>query len=385
MITDVQQHAVTEFQRVFSAKPDAVFFAPGRVNLIGEHTDYNDGFVLPCAIGFGTYLVVRTRPDNTVRVVAGNLEDRSSEWRLDNPVERDPDESWSDYLRGVSAHFVRNNINIAGMDIYAVGNVPRGAGLSSSASFAVAFASLCGDLNGLGLDNRDIARIAQRAENEFVGCNCGIMDQLASAAGEEGRALLLDCRSLEHQAVKIPETLDLMIIDSKVERQLVGSEYNDRRNECECAAEIMGLTSLRDANLELLEAHKADMDDVIYRRARHIITENERTVKAATALASGDVKSIHQLMADSHVSMRDDFEITVPAIDFLVASVEELLDEDGGVRMTGGGFGGCVVALVPRERSRNIADHVLTRYQERYRCAAEIHICHASAGARRVG
>lgn len=384
MIPEIQAKAAAEFQRVFSAEPEAIFVAPGRVNLIGEHTDYNDGFVLPAAIGFGTYLAVRARPDNKVRVVAGNLGDRVSEWTLDKPVERDPNENWSDYLRGVSAHFVHNNLPVRGMDVYALGNVPRGAGLSSSASFSVAFGTLCNELNGLDLDKRDIARIAQRAENEFAGCNCGIMDQLASAAGEEGSALLLDCRSLEYKTVSIPDSLDLMIIDSRVERQLVGSEYNDRRSDCERAAAFMGLSSLRDADMAMLEAYKAKMDDVAYRRARHILSENERTVKAAQALAEGDVKQLHQLMADSHISMRDDFQITVPAINFLVETVEELLDNDGGVRMTGGGFGGCVVALVPRERRQAITEHVMRRYSDRYNIQAEIHICHASAGARRV-
>lgn len=384
MSTDLQQEAVQAFGQVFSTEPDAVFFAPGRVNLIGEHTDYNGGFVLPCAIGFGTYLVIRKREDSKVRVVAGNLENRRSEWDMAQPVERDAVESWADYLRGVAAHFVRNSLNVQGMDIYAVGNVPRGAGLSSSASFSVAFATACSELNGLNLDKREIARIAQRAESEFAGCNCGIMDQLASAAGEAGSALLLDCTSLEHRTVSIPDSLELMIIDSKIERQLVGSEYNDRRDECERAAHAMQLTSLREADMTMLEAHIDKMDAVAFRRARHIITENERTVKAAQAMRDGDVKLLHELMAASHVSMRDDFEITVPAIDFLVEAVDERLDKNGGVRMTGGGFGGCVVALVPRGQCDSIAEHVKARYQERYQRAAEIHICHASAGARRV-
>jgi galactokinase len=384
MIPEIQATAIEEFQRIFSDVPDSVFFAPGRVNLIGEHTDYNDGFVLPCAIGYGTYLVVRARTDSTIRVVAGNLNDRSSQWQTDRPVEHDKTESWSDYLRGVSAQLYRDGIAIGGMDIYALGNVPRGAGLSSSASFSVAFATCCNEMNGLNLDKREIARIAQRAENDFAGCNCGIMDQLASAAGEADSALLLDCRNLEYKTVRIPENLDLMIIDSRVERKLVGSEYNDRRDECERAARTMGLNSLREADLTMLAAHQQQLDEVAYRRARHILTENERTVKAAAALAGGDIKALHQLMADSHTSMRDDFEITVPAIDFLVESVEQLLNRDGGVRMTGGGFGGCVVALVPHERRDLVAAHVRARYLTEFGRSAEIHSCHASGGARRV-
>ena len=384
MIPEIQQTAIEQFKRLFSAAPEGVFFAPGRVNLIGEHTDYNDGFVLPCAIDFGTYLVVRARPDNTVRVVAGNLGDRVSEWRLDSPVERDATENWSNYLRGVSAHFQGEGTAVKGMDVYTVGNVPRGAGLSSSASFSVAFATACNQLNELGLDECEIARICQRAENDFAACNCGIMDQLASAAGQADSALLLDCRDLSYKAVSIPRTLDLMIIDSKVERQLVGSEYNDRRAECERAARGMGLNSLRDADMSRLEAHRKILDDTAFRRAHHILTENERTVRAADALASGDIKQLHQLMAESHLSMRDDFEITVPEIDFLVDSVEQLLDGDGGVRMTGGGFGGCVVALVPRDRRDAMTLHVKDRYLKEFGREAEVYICHASDGARQV-
>lgn len=379
-----QTRALEHFEQVFSAPPRALFFAPGRVNLIGEHTDYNDGFVLPCAIDFGTWLAVRPRTDAVIRVVAGDLGNRVSEWRLDQPIERDPIESWSNYLRGVSAHFFRESLTVAGMDIYATGNVPQGAGLSSSASFSMAFATTCSQLNQLELSTGDLARICQKSESEFAGCNCGIMDQLASAAGRNGSALMLDCRDLSITPVAIPETLAIMIIDSKVERQLVGSEYNDRRRECELAAQGMAVKSLRDADLPLLERYKLSLAEVVYRRARHVITENQRTRKAAIALESGDLALLHRLMAESHASMRDDFNITVPKIDFLVESVEQKLDKDGGARMTGGGFGGCVVALVPKARQELIAEHVKKRQAEKYGYEPDIHICQAAEGARQI-
>ncbi|BFM19811.1 galactokinase [Gilvimarinus japonicus] len=380
MQTDVKNG----FERVFGAPPTALFFAPGRVNLIGEHTDYNDGFVLPCAIGYGTYLALSPREDTAVKVVAGNFDDAVSEWDLTTSIARDAVQSWSDYLRGVCAHFAREHAFIKGMNIYVLGNVPRGAGLSSSASLSVAFATACSELNQLGLDKREIARICQHAESEFAGCNCGIMDQLASAAGEASNALLLDCRDLSYRSVSMPADLSLMIIDSKVERQLVGSEYNDRREDCERAARIMSVASLREADLAMLGAHKDALDDAAYRRARHVITENERTVNAAKALADNDLSSLHGLMAASHVSMRDDFEITVPEIDFLVATVEQMLDNNGGVRMTGGGFGGCVVALVPNGKVEIISRTVNSAYYSAFAKYAEIHICNASQGARQV-
>lgn len=376
--------ALEQFEQVFSAAPSALFFAPGRVNLIGEHTDYNDGFVLPCAINFGTWLAIRPRTDAVVRIVAGDLDNRTSEWRLDRPIEPDPVESWSNYLRGVSAHFFREGITLTGMDIYATGNVPQGAGLSSSASFSVAFATACNQLNQLELSVGDLARICQHAENEFAGCNCGIMDQLASAAGRHNSALMLDCRDLSIKPVAIPDSLAIMIIDSKTERQLVGSEYNDRRRQCEAAAQGMGVTSLRDADEALLEKHKSELTEVVYRRARHVITETQRTYEAALALQSGDIARLHQLMSGSHISMRDDFEITLPKIDFLVESVEQKLEKDGGARMTGGGFGGCVVALVPKAKLELIAEHVKNRQAEKYGYEPDIYICQAVEGARQL-
>ncbi len=379
-----QLRALEQFKQIYSAAPSALFFAPGRVNLIGEHTDYNDGFVLPCAIDFGTLLAVRLRSDAVIRVVAGDLDNRVSEWRLNEPIERDPIESWSNYLRGVSAHFFREGIPITGMDIYATGNVPQGAGLSSSASFSVAFATACNQLNQLELSVEAIARICQHAESEFAGCNCGIMDQLASAAGRKDCALMLDCRDLNITSVAIPEALAIMIIDSKTERQLVGSEYNDRRRECELGAQGMGVISLRDADEALLEKHKSELTEVVYRRVRHVITENRRTQEAALALQFGDIARLHRLMAESHISMRDDFEITLPKIDFLVESVEQKLEQDGGARMTGGGFGGCVVALVPKTKLELIAGHVKKRQAEKYGYEPDIYICQAEEGARQI-
>ncbi|WP_341938273.1 galactokinase [Marinimicrobium sp. C2-29] len=371
-----------QFRTLFKRNPDFSYFAPGRVNLIGEHTDYNDGFVFPCAIEYGTYMAVGKRPGSVMRVVAGNFSEDYSEWSLTDDIVRSEDSPWSNYLRGVCVALQEKGHTLSGLDVYVEGNVPRGAGLSSSASLSVAFAGACSEANGLQLDVSTQALVAQQAENDFAGCSCGIMDQLASAGGQEGRALLIDCQSLTFERFPIPEALTLMIIDSRVERQLVGSEYNDRRVDCERAAEHLQVKSLRGADMTLLNQHKGQLDDLAYRRARHVITENERTVAAAQALASTDYQTLNAMMKASHVSMRDDFEITIPEIDFIVSTVEQHLDEDGGVRMTGGGFGGCVIALVPNNKAQAIEEQVTQAYAQEYGRDCKVYMCYAAQGAR---
>lgn len=369
------------FNSEFGSPPDAVFHAPGRVNLIGEHTDYNNGFVLPCAIDRGTCLGINLRDDNIIRVIATNLDNAISEWATELPIEHDKENTWADYIRGVTEQLLKAGHTLKGMNIVVQGNVPQGAGLSSSASFSVGFATACNEVNQLGLSPTDIALTCQAAENEFAGCNCGIMDQLISAAGEEGNALLIDCGDYSYEPYPIPSDLSIMIIDSKVTRGLVDSEYNTRRKQCEDAAKIMGVDSLRDATLTLLDENKGNMPEQTFKRARHVITENQRTIDAARAMASHDYAKLNTLMMDSHVSMRDDFEITTSQIDYLVELVGKHLNNDGGVRMTGGGFGGCVVALVPQDKVNTIIEAVSEPYKKETGLCAEFHICKASRGA----
>lgn len=371
----------TQFSAHFGFAPSFIFHAPGRVNLIGEHTDYNNGFVLPCAIDRGTSLAISLRDDNIINVIASNLSDAQSQWKATLPVEHDRENTWSDYIRGVTEQLLKAGHTLKGMNIVVQGNVPQGAGLSSSASFSVGFATACNSINNLGLTPTEVALACQAAENEFAGCNCGIMDQLISAAGEAGNALLIDCGDYSHEPYPIPCDLAIMIIDSKVTRGLVDSEYNSRRAQCEDAAKIMGVSSLRDATLTLLDECKNDMPELTFKRARHVITENQRTVDAARALAGHDYAKLNQLMAESHLSMKNDFEITTSQIDLLVKLVEEQLDNNGGVRMTGGGFGGCVVALVPKEKVSTIIEAIAPPYQEATQLSAEFHICEASKGA----
>ena len=370
------------FERSFQGAPDMLAQAPGRVNLIGEHTDYNDGFVLPCAIDFHTLVAARARSDRVVRVVALDYADQLDEFSLDTPIVPREDVPWANYVRGVVQMLLAHGMALGGADLALLGNVPQGAGLSSSASLEVAVGQAFKGLYRLnGLSPTDLALIAQRAENQFVGCNCGIMDQLISARGQQGHALLIDCRSLRTQAVPMPQDMAVMIIHSRVRRGLVESEYNTRRAQCEQAARHYGVAALRDLTVAQLQAGSQGLDAVAYRRARHVVTENQRTVDAAAALAAHDMRVMGQLMAQSHVSMRDDFQITVPAIDALVDITQNAIGPEGGARMTGGGFGGCVVALVPQALVAHVRSAVQAQYRSPQGELAQIHVCSPSAGA----
>ncbi len=382
----LHQRVLDAFHATFGAAPAFVVRAPGRVNLIGEHTDYNDGFVLPCAIDFATLVACSARLDHDVHVVAADFKGATDRFALDAPVQHHPQGGWADYVRGVMAELRAAGMPATGVNIAIAGDVPRGAGLSSSASLEVALAFAMRQLHGLDqLDDTALALLAQRAENDFVGCNCGIMDQLISARGAAGHALLIDCRSLAVQAVAIPRDHVVMIVESRVERGLVDSAYNLRRQQCETAAAQLNVARLRDATLPMLAAAVPPLDPLILRRARHIVSENLRTAQAAAALDAGDMARMGQLMAASHASMRDDFSITVPAIDTLVALLQDAIGPDGGARMTGGGFGGCVVALLPLARVDAVRAHVLRHYRSPEGKEALVHVCHASAGAGPVG
>jgi galactokinase len=372
------------FINKFGSPPERYFQAPGRVNLIGEHTDYNDGFVLPCAIDYQTVVAANAREDNIVRVVAADYGNQTDEFSLTETIESHSSQLWSNYVRGVIKHLQLRGLSFTGADLVITGNVPQGAGLSSSASLEVAIGETFRLLYNLPMSKADVAINGQEAENQFVGCNCGIMDQMVSACGAEHNALLLDCRSLETQLISMPTDLSVMIINSNVKRGLVDSEYNSRREQCEQAAKTLGIAALRDISLVDLEKHKSLLPEVVYRRAHHVVSDNERTLSAARALKDGDGKALSQLMADSHVSMRDDFEITVAPIDFIVSILGEYLGESGGVRMTGGGFGGCIVALMPHSMVDGAKQLVAERYYAETGYKEDIYICSASDGAGEV-
>ncbi|OAT35028.1 galactokinase [Proteus myxofaciens] len=369
------------FSTAFGYKPTHFIQAPGRVNLIGEHTDYNDGFVLPCAIDYYMVVASAKRKDNLIRVVAVDYQDEIDEFNLDAPIEFLPNKMWANYVRGVIHFLQKENYQFGGMDLAISGNVPQGAGLSSSAALEVAIGQTVKTLYQLKISQKEIALIGQKAENHFVGCNCGIMDQLISACGEKDHALLIDCRSLETTAVNIPNNKVVMIINTNKKRGLVDSEYNTRRQQCEDAANILNVKALRDATLEDLLAKKERMSDEVYRRARHVISENQRTLEATKALKNNDLTTLSQLMMQSHISMRDDFEITVKEVDALVDIIKSVIGDKGGVRMTGGGFGGCVVALVTPELVDKVIQIVETQYQAQTGLKETIYVCSASQGA----
>jgi galactokinase len=361
--------------------------APGRVNLIGEHTDYNDGFVLPCAIGFGTWVAAAPRQDGRVRVLALDQDAALDEFALAAPLHgaaaAAAPNPWPLYVRGMAQVLQQAGWALAGADLAISGNVPQGAGLSSSAALEVALGQAWRQLSQLqGLDGKGIARLAQRAENEVVGCRCGIMDQLISACGEAGHALLIDCRSLQTQPVPVPAHWEVLILHSRVQRGLVDSAYNERRAQCEAAARHYGVAALRDLDLPALQAGAAGLDATVLRRARHIVTENARTLAAAAALGQGDMAALRPLMAASHASMRDDFAISHPAVDRLVDILATALGPEGGVRMTGGGFGGCVVALAPAAAAQRALAAAAAHYRSPEGLPATAWRCRPAPGAR---
>ena len=351
------------FHAAFGDASELIAAAPGRVNLIGEHTDYNDGFVLPMGIGVGTLVAARRRTDGVLRVAALDLGE-ATEFSLSSPVPHAPAGDWSNYVRGVAAALAESGLALAGADLAIAGNVPQGAGLSSSASLEVATGLALAALAGApGIDRTALALAGQSAEHHYAGCQCGIMDQLVSARGEDGNAVLIDCRDLSARSVPMDAELAVLIVHSGIRRGLVDGEYNLRRQQCEAAAAAMQVPALRDADPAALVAARAAMDPVAYRRARHVITENARTLAAADALTDGDLASLGRLMSASHASMRDDFEITTPEIDRLAAQMAQFLGNRGGARMTGGGFGGAVIAIARRSDIDALRDEVARTYR----------------------
>ncbi len=383
-MSDLISNVKHAFTAVLGYQPSHLIQAPGRVNLIGEHTDYNDGFVLPCAINYQTVVAAAPRTDNIIRVVSVDYDNATDEFDLTQPIEFQQDKMWANYIRGVVKCLLERGFTFTGADIAVTGNVPQGAGLSSSAALEVVIGQTFKVLYNLEISQAEIALNGQQAENQFVGCNCGIMDQMISAEGRENHAMLLDCRSLETQAVSMPEDMAVVIINSNKKRGLVDSEYNTRRQQCEEAARIFGVKALRDVTIEQFNAKAHELDELVAKRARRVITENDRTVEAATALRNHDMKRMAELMAQSHASMRDDFEITVFEVDTLVEIVKDVIGEQGGVRMTGGGFGGCIVALVPPTLVDDVKAAVEAKYQAATGLKESIYVCQAKDGAGKI-
>jgi galactokinase len=360
--------------------PELVAKAPGRVNLIGEHTDYNGGFVLPAAIDYATYVAIAKRSDTRLNVVALDWNDETDTVDLSAPQEFNHTRMWPNYVRGVVEQLLKRGLPVGGCDLVISGNIPQGAGLSSSASLEVALGKAISELCGSSLSALDLARVGQDAENQFVGCACGIMDQLISASGAADHAVLIDCRDFTTTPVGLPDGYAIMIINSNVRRGLVDSEYNLRRLQCETAARHYGVALLREISTDQLHDGRGNLDLLSFNRARHVVEENDRVLQMVDALAAGNLQLVSGFMADSHESMKSLFEITVPAVDFLVDIVAEVLHGDGGVRMTGGGFGGCVIALVANDRLTAVADVVQEKYPQNTGLQADVYLASATQG-----
>lgn len=380
-MTPTQQSQHT-FKEIFHTEPTLTVYAPGRVNIIGEHTDYNDGFVMPCAINYGTAVAGEKRDDHIWKVYAADLKE-FDEFSLESEIPKS-EHKWANYVRGV-VKFVQQKYPDfkQGANLVISGNVPLSSGLSSSAALEVSVGKFCQQLGNLPLTHTEIALIGQQAENQFVGANCGNMDQLISALGQQDHLLMIDCRTLDTQPTPVPQNVAVMIVNSNVPHDLVTGEYNTRRQQCERAAEFFGVKALRDvsvAEFQKREAELTALDPVVAKRARHIVTENQRVLDAVEALKQQDLKRLGELMGQSHDSMRDDFEITVPQIDYLVELAQVVIGKNGGARMTGGGFGGCIVALAPADKVDAVRQIIADNYEKQTGLKETFYVCTASQG-----
>jgi galactokinase len=383
---DNQTHGLVErFAQLFDAAP-RIFQAPGRVNLIGEHTDYNDGLVMPAAIGFGTRVALAPREDRKLVVRSENFSEQL-EFDLDDLPDRSSGH-WSDYVIGVAKILSHSGSGLVGANLLIEGDVPQGAGLSSSASLEVALGYALLHLAGDAIDLTKLALLCQKAENEFVGARCGIMDQFISSHGKDDQALLLDCRSLEYRLLPLGEEARLVICNTMVRHSISGGEYNQRRAECEAgvryfALHLPGVRSLRDVTADDLATYGGNLPETILRRCRHVINENARVLKAASALERKDLNTFGALMRESHDSLRQDFEVSCPELDFMV----ELAEQAPGVfgaRMTGGGFGGCTINLVRKDCVEEFKERIGEGYPRPTGRAAEIYVCSAANGVQRL-
>lgn len=382
----MQTRVTSAFHARFGHPPEIVVRAPGRANLIGGHTDYNEGYVLPVAVDRAAWVAASPIAAREARVRALDL-GRDAIFPLD--VTPASDRGWADYPRSVAWALQERGLKLAGMEAVLTSDVPVGAGLSSSAAVEVAFAYAWQQLSGFQLDRRELALTCQRAENDYVGVNCGAMDQLASSLGAEGHALLLDCRTLEVEPLPLPADVAIVVADTGVRRDLAISEYNLRRAQCEQAVLLLGehlphISALRDVSLDDLKRLRAHLPEIIYRRALHVVSGNMRVTLAAEALRRGNVVTLGALLKASHASLRDYYEVSSPELDALV---EAACAAEGcyGARLTGAGFGGCIVALVAVDGVLDFEARVSAVYEAAFDRWPEVYVCRAVDGVKRVG
>jgi galactokinase len=368
---------IEAFARRFGGRPAWLARSPGRVNLVGEHTDYNEGFVLPMAIDRAAWIAFRPRPDGRVHLFSLQF-DQATEFDLAGLSRTGP--AWAEYVKGVAWSLREEGRALRGFDGVLAGDVPMGAGLSSSAAVELAAARALAASSALAWEPRPMALRAQHAENSWVGMKCGIMDQLVSAAAVAGSALLIDCRSLATTPVPLPPGAAVVVLDTSTRRALVGSAYNERRAQCEEAARGLGVRALRDVTVEQLARSGAPLEATVRRRARHVVAENARTLAAAEAMRRGDAATLGRLLDASHQSLREDFEVSSPALEAMVACAQG----DGaayGARLTGAGFGGCAVALVRGADAEAVSARVSAAYRERTGLTPQAYVCGPAGGA----
>ena len=373
----VRERVQEEFVHRFGQPAALLIRAPGRVNLIGEHTDYNDGFVLPMAIDRTVWIAMRPRNDRRVLISSLEMTNVGS-FSLDD-LQRDGLE-WYEYLKGTAWALSKEGYDLRGWEGVMSSDVPVGAGLSSSAAIEMATARAFAQIAGFEWEPVGMAKAGRRAENEWIGVNSGIMDQMASAACQAGHALFLDCRSLDYENIPLPPSVAVVVLDTATRRGNVDSGYNERFKQCQAAARHFGVRALRDVTPQELLEKGAGLDEVVYRRARHVVTENQRVQDAIAAMRAGNVEELGLLLDASHASMRDDFEITNEALNIMV-SIARRQPGCYGARMTGGGFGGCAMALVDVGQAENFAATVAHDYKAEFGLTATVYVCHPSQGA----
>ena len=375
----------SRFEKKYGADP-AVYRAPGRVNLIGEHTDYNDGFVLPLAIQFSTQVAIAPRNDSKLVMRSEEFAD-GFEFDL-KALPQGRAGVWCDYIVGVASVLQQRGNTLKGANLLVESDIPIGSGLSSSAAVEVASALAFLGLAGVSLEKPEIAKICRQAENEFVGARVGIMDQFVSCMGKAGHAFFLDCRSLEFKLVPIPRDVRFVVCNTMVKHELAKGSYNVRREECEEGVKLFSqwapnIRALRDVSAELLEKHLKDLPENVRKRCMHIVQENQRVLDAVESLKSGDAVRLGRLMRESHTSLRDLYEVSCRELDVMVESAEGLPGYFGG-RMTGGGFGGCTVNLVRAEDAQNFTVEIARRYERETGIRPDVYICSAEDGAGKI-
>lgn len=375
---------VDAFREHIGGEPETIIRAPGRVNLIGEHTDYNDGFVLPVAIDRDIMVASRPRDDGLVRIYSLDF-GAMVEFSIDD-IQYDPENKWSNYPRGVALSLQEAGYNLKGLEAAITGNIPLGAGLSSSAAMEVAMAMTFEKISGLEIEPVEMALLCQKAENQFVGVNCGIMDQFISLMGRKDHALLLDCRDLGFELVPLKlEGVKIAVCNTGVERGLVDSKYNERRSECERGTELLekllpGIMALRDVEISDFHKYKNRLPEIVEKRCEYIIEENIRVLESVQAFEEGDLVGFGILMNESHIGLRDEYEVSCPELDAMVTiawGTEGVI----GSRMTGAGFGGCTVTLVMDDAMDELAARINREYPQRTGLQPEIYVCTAEDGA----